>query len=401
MRRRPGRGRHLAAILAFALVGSVGLAVGQARPARALLVDLWTLGPSPQAATAGEAVAIDLTATNTGLILVGAPIGCVTIAIPDGFEVGGASIVSTPAGTAWTAGVSGGTGGSHLATFRASNGSSRLAAGTGAAATVRISVTPTIAASYTWTGQAFSGTNCQGGLFATQTVTIRVAAAPTPTPTATPTPTPTPSPSPTATATPTGQPTPSPSRTPFPSLLPSLSPSLLPSLLPTPIPSVGLPGQTPAPSPSPIPSGAAGGSPIPTRSPGSSPTATPGSPSSGPDGSPSAAPSGSGAIVGGGTTGGGDGGGGPTGSVAPVPSPGLAYQLPGLRPGERSPIDVSIGPVTLSGGLFWTVPTIALGVPGLLLVLILLAQAAGGLVWLPVVRRRIGRWGPRGRAGRA
>jgi len=49
-------------------------------------------------------------------------------------------------------------------------------------------------------------------------------------------------------------------------------------------------------------------------------------------------------------------------------------------------------------GVAWAVPTMAFGVPGLLLIVILLAQATGGLVWLPVVRRRIGAWGPRRRA---
>ena len=38
-----------------------------------------------------------------------------------------------------------------------------------------------------------------------------------------------------------------------------------------------------------------------------------------------------------------------------------------------------------------------LAVPGLLLVLAVLAQAVGGVLWLPVIRRRIGSFGVGGR----
>lgn len=43
----------------------------------------------------------------------------------------------------------------------------------------------------------------------------------------------------------------------------------------------------------------------------------------------------------------------------------------------------------------WAVPGVLLSVPGMLLVLAILAQAAGALAWLPLVRRRIGGFGPR------
>ena len=59
------------------------------------------------------------------------------------------------------------------------------------------------------------------------------------------------------------------------------------------------------------------------------------------------------------------------------------------------PVAVSAGSVVASIGLTWAVPGAAFAVPGLLLIVIVMAQAAGGLVWLPVVRRRIGSWGPR------
>jgi hypothetical protein len=47
--------------------------------------------------------------------------------------------------------------------------------------------------------------------------------------------------------------------------------------------------------------------------------------------------------------------------------------------------------------LEWAVPALLLSVPGLLLLLAVLAQAAGGLLWLPMVRRWLGGFGLRRR----
>jgi hypothetical protein len=43
------------------------------------------------------------------------------------------------------------------------------------------------------------------------------------------------------------------------------------------------------------------------------------------------------------------------------------------------------------GGVEWLVPGLLLTVPGTLIVLVMLLQAAGALVWVPVARRRLGR----------
>jgi hypothetical protein len=52
-------------------------------------------------------------------------------------------------------------------------------------------------------------------------------------------------------------------------------------------------------------------------------------------------------------------------------------------------------------GFAWAVPGLVLSVPGLLLVLVvILVQAVGAVAWLPVVRRRIGVFGLRGRDAR-
>jgi hypothetical protein len=52
----------------------------------------------------------------------------------------------------------------------------------------------------------------------------------------------------------------------------------------------------------------------------------------------------------------------------------------------------------LRGGfLAWSYPALVLSVPGALLLLAIGAQAIGALAWLPLVRRRLGGFGFRGR----
>jgi len=82
---------------------------------------------------------------------------------------------------------------------------------------------------------------------------------------------------------------------------------------------------------------------------------------------------------------------------------------PGGGPGQAGGFDVGrgdvglidglgdVGVVGLSGLVIWAVPALVLSVPGLLLLLAVLAQAAGGLLWLPVVRRWLGGFGIRRR----
>ena len=54
--------------------------------------------------------------------------------------------------------------------------------------------------------------------------------------------------------------------------------------------------------------------------------------------------------------------------------------------------DIGLAAASLGGfGLFlWAVPSLALSVPGVLVIVVILAQAAGGFAWIPVVRRKIG-----------
>jgi hypothetical protein len=52
------------------------------------------------------------------------------------------------------------------------------------------------------------------------------------------------------------------------------------------------------------------------------------------------------------------------------------------------------------GAFGWAVPGLVISVPGLAILLVVAAQVAGGLAWIPVARRRIGGFGLGGRRGR-
>jgi hypothetical protein len=378
---RAGR-RASGALGASAVAGLLVLAA--ATPARAL-VDLWSLSLSPRSMTAGVTTSVDVSVTNLGALLA-SDIGCVTLTIPDTFSVKDASVVDVPGGTSWNAGTSGGST-SSLARFRAD--ADRDALGPGDAAVFRVRVAASAAGSSTWTGRAYAGRDCSGGLFLPVAVGITVTPAPTPTPTpkATPTPAPTAPPTPAATSTPVSTPPPTP--TPTPSRAPTPAP--IPDRTPTPTPTT-----TPAASdtPTPPPTSRPTPSPAPSRLPTPSGSAPPGGPSPSGSDRPSRSAGSSGSPGSGGVTGSGPGGPGPDDGAAGA---GLAVIVPGRDAGMGSDLGVSMDTVGLAMGMTWAVPGVAFGVPGLLLILAILAQAVGGAVWLPLVRRRIGTWGPRRR----
>ena len=203
----------------------------------------------------------------------------------------------------------------------------------------------------------------------TATVTITVKPKPTPTPTAVPTPTPTPRPTPTPTAQPTPTPTPrpTPAPTPRPSIVVPL-PSLvvpLPSLV-VPLPSLEIP---------------------PTRTPGAS-------------AQPSAEPSADASLPAIGAAGPVTPGGGPTGRGDPNVAPGvtspIALGTPPPDPaglGTLATIDTGIG---LSPTFL--VPTLALTVPGLLVMIAVFAQGIGAAGLDPVRPPQPRRSGSRSRA---
>jgi hypothetical protein len=183
----------------------------------------------------------------------------------------------------------------------------------------------------------------------------------TPKPTPKPTPTPTPTPRPTAVATPTPTPTPTPEPTPTPT----------PEPTPTPTPAQIDP--LPTPTPTARPTDGAAVTPTPTAPTGRDGIGSGRTP--GPDSSSGAT------ALGGGTIGGPPGAsGGPTMQIGPPAS-------------ESRSTTVDVGPVDVALGLplEFVVPSVALVVPGLLLILAVLAQGIGALAWLPFVRRTLDR----------
>ncbi len=169
-------------------------------------------------------------------------------------------------------------------------------------------------------------------------------------------------PPPTPTLSPTPSPTPRPLSPPLPSVLPLPTLPPIPTLPPTPTPSL-----SPRPTLTPPPSS----NPRPTVPP------TPSEPSR-----PSPPPS-AGVGAGGGPIGPTGGDGTPPSTAAPVSGP-----FDAAAPGGEAGIDLDLGPVTLVG-FEWAVPALVLAVPGLLIVIVT-AQAAIGLAWLPVARRWLG-----------
>ena len=103
-----------------------------------------------------------------------------------------------------------------------------------------------------------------------------------------------------------------------------------------------------------------------------------------------------GAAHAGGGNGGNGGGSGPAGGggSGPAPAPGVRRRR--SRPARRT-TGLDTGGLLGLGGLDWAVPGAILAGPGLLLMLLIAFQALGALAWLPVVRRRIGSFGPAGR----
>jgi hypothetical protein len=376
-------------LIGIRLAGASLLAVGAiatgATPAVALL-DVWTISASPTTVQAGEPTTVKFTVTNKGAILDN-DIGCLEVSIPGSFEVLNTGVVDTPSGKSWDAGDSGGSGSGRVARFRAESDSDALEGGLLAgdeSAVLSVRVDAGSAGSSTWAAHAWSDRDCDGGLFAAKSISITVSPVPTPNPS--PTPNPTPTPKPTPAPTPTPRPTPSP-------LLPTLPP--LPSLLPTrPPTATPRPDASPTPIPRPTSTPDASDQPAPSDRP-STPSASPTAAATPPPGSGSATPApsddpDSDALppVTAGGSGPGDAGPGSRLRIGRDPDGGV---------GTGPEIDVSFAAMEGLGNFSWAVPSLVLAVPGLLLVLAVLAQAVGGVLWLPVIRRRIGSFGVGGR----
>ena len=384
-----GQPRRLIAarVIAAGLLAATALGVAPG-PAAALL-DLWTISASPTSLNQADAVTVKFTVTNKGAIL-DSDIGCVEVTIPDAFEVVSTAVVDTPSGKSWDAGDSG-SGSGRTAEYRADSDGDALEGGLlggDERAIFSVKVDPGSAGGFTWTARAYRDRGCDGGLFAPVQLSVNVAPEPSPTPTPKPPATPTPTPRPTPTPTPRPAATPTPTATPGPTPTPILG-------LPLPLPSLGLPKPTPTPTPStrssptptptPTPTSPTRPTPTPTATPRSSATPPPAetrAPAPSPSGRDTSAATPAGASDSG--SGGASGGSGGRWR--------LGRQMDGSE-ATGPVIDVSLAAIDRLGSLTWAVPSLVLAVPGLLLVLAVMAQAVGGVLWLPVIRRRIGGFG--------
>ena len=363
--------RLIAARAVTTAIVAVAALAGSPAPASAL-VDLWAITASPLTLEVGKDATVQFTVTNLGVVT--DTLGCVEVSIPGAFDLKEAKVVEQPSGKHWKGNMSGASGSTQVAEYRAEHDADELVGGE--TAVFKVKVKAAAAGVFTWTARAWSTRSCDGGSFLA--VPLAIVVGPDVTPITTPTPTPVPTPEPTPRATPT--PTPKPTPTPTPRATPTPTPTPILGL-PLPLPSLGIAKPTPTPVPSPRPSS----TPTSAASPGESPAPTPvesGAPSPTPAGRDDPSKTAVGAV---------DPGGGAPGS-GPADRLRIGRETDGAEAAGPQ-IDVALAAMDGLGSLTWAVPGLVLAVPGLLLVLAVMAQAVGGVLWVPVIRRRIGGFG--------
>lgn len=335
------RGVAAAIVLAGALAVPTGV-LAAAAPS-------WSVARTPASIDTGVSTEVQVTVTLQSVVPSDA-IGCVTVAVDSAFSIDAQRVVSSPALKPWSyvPPIA-----SRVVSFAASTGLTRLYGNPLGyeSVTVGITTTGSVAGSYTWAVSAYANKDCSSKLSSQPiTVTVSGSVAPTPTPASTPAPTPTPVPTPAPTPVPTVKPTPGPTPTPG-----STAGATPPPASPSPDPS-----STPLPSDSPDPGATLITAPA-TDPPGTArPSRTP--------------------VVG-----------------API------FEVPVAPNGS-----VDLGGAQLAAavigslGVFkWIVPGALATLPGLLIVLLTIAaQTTGGLLWIPLVRRKLGS-GTRGRRTRS
>lgn len=332
-----------------------------ARPATkiaaALVAALWAaglalapavLGAQTVSATADKSqvgllvpTVVRLTITNIGPNNGGGEsIGCVQSTLPNAYGLNSVTIASVSNGGAWSVAMAGNTFTAHAA----AGGDRLLGDPNDDDIVLRLNVTGQKVGGAAWVVKSWNKTDCSSKpASASVQMTVVVVALPTPTPKPTPKPTPTPRPTPVPTPRPTPQSTPTPTPDPAATAEPA-----------SPVP------QSSAPSMAPSPSASGTASPLAT---------TPPLPSGGPFG------------------------GGPIG-IVPVASlpPGRSVAEP-FGPAVAAGTEVSFSGVGLDAlGMIgpFLVPGFIVGASGFVILLIILLQAIGAAVWLPIVRRRIG-----------
>jgi hypothetical protein len=299
---------------------------------------------TPSSATAGTATVFTFTATNNTVLQ---EIGCVEVDVPDGFDLVGFGTPKASHGLEWAAYLYE-VGGARTVTAHAVSEIGEI--GPGSSVQFTVTVVPGEAGTASWTNHTHDNIACEGTNEYGPALKVTVNPAPTPTPK--PTASPTPTPKPDATRKPTPTPTPMPTRTPTPT------------------------------------SGEATATPRPSSSASPSAPATP-SPSAGTDASRTAAATAAGESGGG--PAGGDGGDEPPGDAA-----GRAYRV--ADPVDAVPPEIAMPTLAmLDAPVTWVVPAAVIGVPGLLAILWVAAQALGAAILVPSVRR----WDGDGRTRRA
>jgi hypothetical protein len=346
-----------------------------AAPSAVLAARAWTIARSPATVPVGLQTPITLTVQNVGGNSGGDEITCVIVDVSASFAISSFAVVSVKGVTSaashgWQAysSTSGGT--TRIAFKNPSDKNPLVGLPVGDSATFRVTGTASAVGTLSWTATAFDkpgsaeSTTCGSGQFPTIGLTFTVSGSSTPPPTPAPTPRPTPAP------------TPRPTGTPGPTPVPTPRPTVTPASTIAPTPPAGS-GRTPAPTVSARPSGTPtpaaslhldAATPVPTRAPALSQVASPAA---------SSDPGSVGQI----TVGRRDRG------------DGSGDQIAGLG--------AAISTAFLQLGLLgWTVPAVALGVPGLLVLLVVVLQLAGGAAWLPIARRWLSRAAPkRGTSG--
>jgi hypothetical protein len=383
----------VAGLAAAVLVGLI--------PGVALAARLWTLSGSPLTTTVGVEVAVTLTVQNVGGSGGGDEITCVQIDVPTSFAVSAAAVVSVKGQTqasvhGWQADLGPISGATRVTFKNPPDRNPLVGLPTSDSAVFRITGTPGVAGASTWTGHAFdkpgpSGDlKCGSGNFPTESIQISAALPAGATPTPAPTPTRTPAPTPTPTPTPTAAPTPTPTPTPTP---------------PATATNTATPPPTAAPSATPRPTGSAGPPAVASGTPSlAAPGAASVSPSDGTtaSGAPTAEPGGQVVIVDRPVA---------TPGTGSNPSPGddlgpITLGFTGGGAGgsgvSRTELDGAVSSVFLELGLAgWAVPAVVMGVPGLLVVLVVLLQLAGAGAWVSIGRRWLSRLDRRPLAGRS
>ena len=347
----------------------------------------WTVKADPDTIDQGDATNVELTVTNTSEDT-SEEIGCVQFVIPKEFRVFSVWVSSLPDGMEWLTDLTRLSGGATLVTWSSWTGFLHADSDQDQAV-LGVRVKATEGGSFDWQGSGYKDKECQSGGFPDVDLSFDVTGA-TPKPTSKPDPTDTPDPTPRPTSRPTQtpDPTPDPTRTPRP----TQQPTATPDPTPRPTPDRTEPPATQEPTPEPT------RTPRPTHRPHASnePDATPSpepTPSEAPGDSarPDATPSPDGAQSGGGVPPGQNAGGGRGGTPDRI-------DIPGAPRGGTVATEVDVHSFdSLQSSFEFLVPSFAVSVPGLLVILAIAAQLAGGTVWLPAVRRNLGAFGFRRR----